>query len=265
MRCSLAECLVDGDLPVHGGHPLIRAIKGVEDRVEEFKERVKSFYFEVVLLPFRCPQCGGRLQMAGQSECACSCGHRLDPTVTFQRSACCGARLVRKTFHYACAGCNGMVPSRFLFDERVFDKAYFREMMAQSRGRARVKRAEIQRLLAESRSGSLTFLEPPQLESIPGLLTDLDEFLQCEPTGMYRFTFDLDAAFRMEDYRSHILSILSWDRKRFSEIPALIEDGRKDKARRFVTLIFMQNDREIDLTEDSGDLLVQRVYHEAYG
>ena len=94
------------------GKPLLSAIGEVQDRMADSKERVRTFYFEVVLSPHQCLECGGRLKMAGQSLCFCSCGKTLDFTLEFQRSACCGAGLVSRTFHYACSKCQEVVPRR---------------------------------------------------------------------------------------------------------------------------------------------------------
>ena len=146
-------------------NPLIQAIRRVLGRVENFKEKVRSFSFEVVLSAHQCPKCGGQLRMIGQSECSCSCGNIFDPTLAFQHSLCCGAGLVRKTLHYACSKCSKTAPSRFIFDEKLFDAPYFREMMRESRDRARRKREEIRRLLAESRSSALQLMEEPSLGS----------------------------------------------------------------------------------------------------
>ena len=158
--------------------PLVGAMLRVQGRMADFKERVRTFYFEVILSPHQCPECGGRLKMTGQSLCSCSCGKTFDPTLEFQRSACCGTRLVRRTYHYACSRCHEVVPSSFLFDERVFDKEYFREMMREHRRRAREEREKMKKFLAESRSGTLLLTEEPRLESLDGLCEDLDAFIQ---------------------------------------------------------------------------------------
>jgi len=245
-------------------NPLIRDIRGVISRVADFKERARSFYFEVILSPYQCPECGGRLHMTGQSECSCSCGNTFDPTLAFQKSTCCGSRLVRRTFHYACSCCCEIVPSRFLFDEKLFDKAYFREMMQESRRRIKEKREEMKILLAESRSGALPLMEDPYLESIPGLIQDLNDFIQGDSDEICQLSFDGKSGFHMNDYHTHILSILRWNSILFSDIAPLIEDCRQDKVWRFITLVFMQNEHEVDLTQQGTNLLVQRVYNEAY-
>lgn len=244
--------------------PLITAMAVVLGRVAEFKERARAFYFEVMLSPYQCPQCGGRLHMTGQSQAACSCGNTLDPTLSFQRSSCCGAKLIRKTYHYACSCCRQTVPSRFLFDEQLFDPAYFREMMQDYRTRVKQKKEEIRRLLAESRSGVLQLTEEPCLESLNGLTQDLDQFIQNGATEFELSDFEAKSDFHMNDYRNHILSTLSWDSAFFSEIKPLKEDTREDRVWRFVTLVFMDNDGEVDLIQNDNDILIQRVFHEAY-
>jgi len=261
IRNQYDETLIVQEKPGH--NPLLGAIGRFIGRVAAFKERARAFYFEVVLSPYQCPECRGRLYMTGTSECSCSCGNTLDPTSAFQKSSCCGARLVLKTFHYACAACHRTVSSRFLFDEQIFDKAYFREMMKESRMRAKQKREEIRRLLTHSRSGALPLVDEPCLESLAGLIQDLDDFVQDDASEMGQFAFETVSSFRMGDYRSHILSILGWDSVLFTDITPFIEDDRRDRVGRFITLVFMENDGEIELTQHGSDLLIQRVYHEA--
>jgi hypothetical protein len=172
--------------------------------------------------------------------------------------------LVRKTYHYVCSHCQKTVPSRFLFDEKVFDKAYFQEMMRESRQRAKKKKKMVRQLLADSRSGVLEITETPDLESLPGLVEDLNNFIGAEPTAMDQVVLDERPEFRMDDYRAHIDSILSWDCILFSEIAVLIEDIRSDKIWRFITLVYMQHDRKVKLTQRENDILVKKVYNEAY-
>ena len=195
--------------------------------------------------------------MVGVSECSCPCGKTLDPTLTFQQSPCCNARLVRKTFHYACSKCHGIVPSRFLFDERLFDKAYFREMMQEARVRERRKKEELKAILAGSRSNNLILLEEPCLDSIPGLTEALNTFIGTGVSGFQGFLST--SGFSLEDYRSHLLSVIGKRSILFSDIAPLIEDGRKDRIWRFVTLIFMRQDHEVSLKQYGPDILVQRI------
>jgi hypothetical protein len=137
-------------------------------------------------------------------------------------------------------------------------------MMQESRRKAKKKREEIKRLLAESRSGALPFLEYPKLESIPNLIQDLNDFIQNNSTPICQSSFDVKPGFQLNHYREHILSILGWNSMLFSDIVPLVDDYRLDRIWRFVTLVFMQNDREVDLTQYGSDLLVQRNSNEAY-
>ena len=247
------------------GKPLFNGIAQILKRVHELKKLVREFYFDVILSIHQCPECSGRIQMTGKSECTCVCGNIFDPTLAFQKSPCCGKNLVRKTLHYVCSGCMKTVASMFLFDEKLFDKTYFREMMRVSRARVQKRREEIKRLLAESRSGTLQLMEEPHLECIPGLIQDLNDFIQADTFGTRNFTFDVISDFKMNDYREHILDALGSESLLFSDISPLIKDIRRDKIHRFVTLIFMQNDHEVELAQYDHDILVERAANEAYG
>lgn len=245
-------------------NPLLSSINKVLARVDDFKKLAKDFYFHVILSVHLCPECGGRIQLSGKSECTCECGNVFDPTLAFQRSPCCGQSLKRKTLHYVCSGCGKAVSSMFLFDERLFDNAYFRGMVKKSRSRAAKRKEEMNRILAESRSGALVFTDKPRLESIPGLIEGLDDFIGVQEPGSNGFSLDLNSDFKMEDYRNHILDILGADCFMFSDIGPLIDDTRRDRIWRFVTLIFMQNEREVVLTQYGNDFLVERISGEAY-
>jgi len=252
---------VDYELSLASHNPLLQRFCQVQTRVTHFKERVKEFYFRVLLSQHECPECGGDLHMVGQSKCVCVCGNLFDPTLMFQRSPCCEARLVRKTFHYACSRCHQTVPSKFLFDERLFDAAYFRVMMRDSRALKKKKREELSRLLANSRSGVQVLEEEPRLELIPGLADALNNFVG-QGIGSYEFT--ANPGFRINDYRKHILSIIGFGSRMFSDIAPLMEDNRRDKIWRFVTLIFMCQDCEVELTQYGNDILVKRISDETH-
>ena len=244
--------------------PLVGAMARVQGRMAGFKERVRAYYYEVILSPHRCPKCEGSLRMTGLSQCSCVCGQAFDPTLEFQRSPCCGGKLVRQTYHYACSRCHEVVPSHFLFDERVFDKEYFREMMQEHRRRAKEEREEMKRFLADSRSGALLLTEEPQLESLDAFVQDLDAFIQIHQDIPDGSGFETKSTFSMDRYRSHILSCLPAEGVRFSDIAQMDEDIRRDKAWRFITLVFMQNDRMVHLIQEGDNIWVQRLQNEAH-
>jgi hypothetical protein len=102
------------------------------------------------------------------------------------------------------------------------------------------------------------------LESIPGLLEDLNRFIGEETPVEFDFGLDDRYSFRMDEYREHILSALGWSAILFSNIVPFMEDCRRDRIWRFITLIYMENDGEIELTQNGTQIWVQRVYDEAY-
>jgi len=240
-------------------NPLLKEIHSVHDRIAQLKQRTKRFYFQVLLSQYNCPKCGGALTMTGQSQCSCSCGNIFDPTLTFQKSSCCDAKLIRRTFHYACSRCKQTNPSRFIFDERIFDREYFSRMMKASRAKARKKKQEMIKLIAEARSGELPLLQDPCLESVPGLVEDLNHLVGADELNANDSGFEIDSGFEMEDYRSHILSTLGYGSRLFSSINCISADHREDKIWRFVTLIFMQHEQEVELTQHDNDLLIESV------
>jgi hypothetical protein len=105
-------------------------------------------------------------------------------------------------------------------------------------------------------------MEEPLLKSIPGLTEALNDFIGAKIIGGYEFA--PKSEFRMNDYRNHILSILGLGSRLFSDIAPLIGDPRRDKIWRFITLIFMTQDREVALTQYGADILVERVQDEAH-
>ena len=137
--------------------------------------------------------------------------------------------------------------------------------MAESRTRARQKKEEIRRLLMESRSGSLNLEMTPDLETIPGLLGDLDAFIQSalavtENGGLEGF--ETKNGFDLDRYRDHILSTLTWNPVLFTQLAPLegVADAREDRVGRFVALIFMDHGREVDLSQHGTDIMIQKVH-----
>ena len=144
-------------------NPLLKELHRVHIQISHLKDKIKIFYFRVLLSRYHCPKCNGELTMTGENQCSCSCGETFDPTLTFQKSACCAVKLIRKTLHYVCSRCKKANPSRFLFDERIFDRAYYCEMMKASRAKAKKKKEQMIKLLREARSGELPLLQDPCL------------------------------------------------------------------------------------------------------
>jgi hypothetical protein len=133
--------------------------------------------------------------------------------------------------------------------------------MRESRERKQQKGEEIiKRLLASSRSGSLIIADMPKLNVIPGFESFLDEFISIgsyESLNDYAFRDE----FNMDEYKALIFERMRGSGIFFSTIPALCEDTRKDLAKRFTTLIYMWQERHVDLTQYCNDILVEK--HEA--
>ena len=128
-------------------------------------------------------------------------------------------------------------------------------MMQEARAREKRKQEELKVFLAASKSDTLLLLEEPNLDGVPGLTEALNRFIgiQFDPCD-----FSSASRFRMNDYRNHILSVLGIGARLFSDMPSLLENRRADRIWRFVTLIFMQQDGEVSLTQYGDDVLVER-------
>ena len=237
---------------------LLRGVEELRHRVDAYKVRARVFYFEVLLSQHACPQCAGALRRTGASVCQCIRGHTWDPTIEFASSPCCGAKVQRARCHYVCTDCRTVIPSPFLFDEKVFDAQYFSAKMAECRERLRRRREELRLFLAASRSSDLCLTETPDPGNPEELSRDLDIFLG-ELTGTGRSGFQKEDEFRLEEYRRVILATVDGCSICFNALPRLSSDLRLDRARRFMALLFMEQDRQVWL-EQRGHGIVVRPY-----
>jgi len=149
------------------------------------------------------------------------------------------------------------VPSKFLFDERLFDSAYFTERMRESRERKQARRQQVREVLYSSRSGALCITDTPEIESVSGLTTDLNLFIGSMPK-ISLSAFQGRNTFRMADYRQAILDdIPAGCLIRFNGMRALCNDLRLDRIRRFITLVFMEQAQEVELLQEDHDIMVE--------
>ena len=236
-------------------HPLITPMLRVNERIADYRDRARALFHAVVLLPFACPECQGGLAMTAPSRTKCNaCGHELDPTIAFQRSSCCESPLRWARHHYVCSSCHTVVPSRFLFVERVFDTAYFRERMAESRERKRRRREEMKRLLAWEHAGNWLPEMLPGPDALNGLFSELDTLSgRGLPGAEVRLAAD---PFSLEHYCAVICHSLTHGARRFDALPALNADLRLDRTRRFMALVFMEHFRQVKLRQTDADILV---------
>ena len=241
--------------PLPNATAFLQAAERLAESVARYRAEARRFYYAVLRARYRCPACGARMRFAACDCWSCDCGHTLDPSLVFALSPCCGVKLIRNHAHYACARCRGRVASPFLFDERLFDRVYFRERMRQTRERRRTKREEMRKRLAGTRSPPVVAGEGLHLHDVPGLAGDLDAFLgmasrQPEPAAP-EDVFDLDC------YKSHIRAALEGHERLFTAIPPLPPGGRRDRVRRFMTLLFLEHEGELRLVQYGERLLVE--------
>ena len=235
-------------------NPLLERFQTVIEGLAVFREHARTYYYDVVMSACACPNCRGRLAATGASLATCTeCSLLVDPTVAFQRSVCCDAALARKRTHYACTGCGCIVPSKFLFDEPIFDAKYFCSKMRESREKTRRQRREFASLIAAARS------EPLEIEggvTLPrDLAATLDAFVE-HTVGPSSLHTAILSDFRMEDYRQIILNAASHTAISFDTIPTIERDTRLDRARRFMTLLFMEQAHEVRLQQSGSGILV---------
>lgn len=227
------------------------------DALDTFRGHARNFYYKVLFAYYRCPQCDGHLIAAQASEGLCtSCGYRLDPTLHFQASPCCHASLVRRRLHYACRQCGDIVPSRFHFDERIFDAAYFRERVAASREKRRRAIEIMQKQLMAARTPSLNLTNLPELGEVDGLTAALDA-LMLRPCLDEHELGPGTECFQMNEYRTLVLARVQECILHFDAIPNICPDHRTDRARRFTALVFMEHEHEVALEQRGEDILVR--------
>ena len=240
--------------------PLLIDFSPVQIKICNLTKNTKDLYFEALFSIYKCPICSAKLKMIQHSQCSCNNGHIFDPTITFQKSNCCNARLTLKTYHYRCTSCKKIVPSRFLFGEQLYNRKYFAEMMQKARQRSRRKKEQLIRSLALSHSRDLDLLEEPCLDSISGLMDDLNNFVGEGSFNEENYRLEHDKEFDFNKYRSHILDSLCYGSRLFSGIARLSSNERSDKIWRFITIIFMQHEREVEVSQCANDLVIERLY-----
>jgi DNA-directed RNA polymerase subunit RPC12/RpoP len=230
-------------------------IEVCQQAINEFRKRARTYYFDVVLSLYRCPNCGSRFQLNKHAQAACTCGWLADPTIEFQFSDCCRSKLLRKRLHYICSKCRKIVPSIFLFDERLYDREYFVEKMRMLRERRCWERFEKAQMLLIGRSNSLSLTDEVALDAISNLCEDLNQLLGY-PKGQETYDRE-DRTQSFNQYRDHILGLLT-DEILFSSISPIESDDRADRVYRFITLIFMEHEREVNLFPYGNDILVRK-------
>ena len=239
---------------------LLRAISSILTKINEFMKRVRAYFYSVALSSLKCPVCSGNLAMVQDSWCRClSCTNEFDPTIRFQSCPDCGGKLKKKVYHYFCSDCTEQVRSNYCFGERIFNKEYFVKKMCASRKRKTERTERIRQMLALSRSKVYALDSSVDLNTIPGLENALDKMVGCPFPKELLQKFVANPEFDMSSYRKHILASLTPTETLFEAIPPLVStNSRKDRVWRFITLIFMDHEREINLYQSNNILVVER-------
>ncbi len=233
---------------------LLADIETCQRAIETFRQKVREYYFEVLLGLYRCPVCDSRFTLVEGGQADCPCGWQGDPTIEFQNSDCCRTKLIRKRLHYICSRCHKITPSIFLFDERLFDRNYFIEKMRRLREKGRIERFENSLLLLSNRSDVLSLTEEINFDSIPGLIEDLDGIIGINQ-GNPDFLINREEP-TFSRYKQYVLSLLHGEIL-FSSISPIGPDSRLDTVYRFISLIFMENEQEVILIQYGNDILVK--------
>ncbi|MBL1217339.1 MAG: hypothetical protein D8M59_07565 [Planctomycetes bacterium] len=231
--------------------------------VQEYVNRVRRFYYEVMLWDRACPKCAGRvLRAVGEGRCQCSeCGHEFDPVIAFQTCTECGGSVRLRVSRYRCSVCGSDVRSLFHFDARVFDATYFRQKMAEHRVRKKQYRTCVANAEPVPRSMPVGGL-PIDLDSSPGLANALDDLVGCD-IQQATFLAGCFPRFDLSRYQSHIQAQLDQFEVSFDEIPVLEQNARLDRIWRFIAIIFMAHARLIDIQQD-GHMITLVNLHEAH-
>ena len=222
------------------------------EAVGVFVGKARRFFYSVMLLAHRCPQCNGHLVMMAEGRCQCHrCQYDFDPTVAFQRCSQCGGKPDLKVRRYTCSQCSGDIQSLFLFDGQVYDNTYFKAKMAESRQRKQKLREKVRQMLAESRSEALSLESAHDLDSIPGLVAALNSLSQGMDEQML---VDLKSRFDLSRYQTHIKAHLQDFPIDLRRIPAIIENTRKDLIWRFIAAIFLEHEKQVQIQQEGQTL-----------
>lgn len=238
---------------------IIRHAFEMFEAVQNFFGKAKRFYYMVILLGHRCGKCNGRLSMTAESRCRCQeCKLEFDPTVEFQRCVVCGSVPVLRVRRYYCKACGKEIISKFVFETLPFERQYFKQKMAESRQRKNEKLRQVREVLAQNRSDALSF-GAVDLDSVPGLLIALNGLTAGIDDSML---IELKGKFDLGRYQSQIKAHLKDFEIDMRDIPAIIENRRKDLIWRFIAAIFLEHEQEIQIRQDGQTIWVSKYVDE---
>jgi hypothetical protein len=222
--------------------------------VASYKSAARRYFYQVMLSGYDCPRCGAGLEMLAESRCRCrACAFCFDPTIAFQRCPACDGQPRLRVRHYECRHCHGEIVSRFLFDGMVFDAAYFRRKMAESRQRRRLRHEELRQILTENRSPTL-LPGAADLTGMAGLLAALNNLTG---SALAAYLPTVQQRFDLKRYETHVQAHLGPDPVSLDEIPPLTENPRLDRVGRFVAIIFLAHDGFLHVWQEQTTIWVK--------
>ncbi len=243
------------DICIPRENPLLEAFQEVEDRIEALRSSVRDLFYAVVLFQKPCPKCGQpELHMVRDGLAVCAiCSARVDPTLAFQTCPDCDAHLTLKVCHYWCAECRSPVGSHYCINARVFDAAYFRQKMQESRDRKRREQDLVPQTVTHEHSEPILPEDPISLDQAPGLEMDLNGIIGAVvPLELRKAVAE---SFDLEKYRRHLIDLVQGCVVDFDGVSQLIGNARLDRIFRFVTAIFLEHERFLKIEQIEGGRL----------
>ena len=233
---------------------LLDRLAHIEQAIQRLIEATRMFFYELALAGEVCPWCEGQLVMIREGRCRCQgCDRRFDPTLKLQRCPACEGQLALRIRRYACRRCGQDVSSRFLFHRKIFDAAYFRDKMAESRQRCRQQRIESGQKQAAQRSIPIV-TEPADLEHCPDLIETLNNLIGHAQVADY---MPAPETFDLASYETWLLSQLQQGPKRIERLLSSDTPSRHELVRLFIAAIFLWHRGRIQIRQAGRTIEVQ--------
>lgn len=226
----------------------------ITQAVDRLKEKVRHFFYQVILMGHSCPECRAKIEMVADNWCHCRlCGHEFDPTQQFQRCSC-GGHLKIQVRRYICQDCGTVCGSRFAFDSVVYDREYFAEKMRESRNRKAQKGIDRSSTISQQRSDNMKYCAA-EISSVPGLISALDSLTGSINTASM---LELRKRFDLNKYQRHIIKYIDSDPIDLKTIPAIEENSKLDIIWKFVAIIFLEHEGKIVISQINNEIFVSK-------
>ena len=122
--------------------------------------------------------------------------------------------------------------------------------MAESRQRQQEKLRQVREMLSQSRSEAIAY-DAVDLDSVPGLIAALNSLTQGIDE---KLLIELKGKFDLGRYQTHIKAHLQDFPIDLRQIPALIENTRKDLIWRFIAAIFLEHEKQVQIQQEGQTL-----------